>query len=56
VRKPAGDALEIGKDPVAPLVVQAAEGGTEKLAVIHCEPENEAEGGMALAFLERFQD
>src|ERR1700757_2227760 len=35
VREPAGDTLEIGENPVAPLVMQAVEGGTEELAVIH---------------------
>ena len=35
MRKPARDPLEIGENPVAPLIVQAAEGGTEELAVIH---------------------
>ncbi len=35
VREPAGDALEVGENPVAPLVMQAVEGGTEELAVIH---------------------
>jgi hypothetical protein len=35
MRKPARDSLEIGEDAVAPLVVQAAEGGTEEFAVIH---------------------
>ena len=35
MRKPAGDPLEIGEHAVAPLVMQAAEGGTEELAVIH---------------------
>ena len=37
VRKPAGDPLEIGKDAIAPLVMQAIERGTEELAVIHHE-------------------
>src|SRR3989337_3975363 len=32
MREPAGDPLEIGKNPVAPLVVQAAEGGPEEMA------------------------
>ena len=35
VRKAAGDALEIGKHPVAPLVVQAAQGVGEKRVVFH---------------------
>ena len=35
VREPARDPLEIGENPVAPLVMQAVEGGTEELAVIH---------------------
>jgi hypothetical protein len=37
VREPAGDPFEVGENPVAPLVMQAVEGGTEKLAVIHRE-------------------
>ena len=37
MREPAGDALEVGEDAVAPLVMQAVEGGTEELAVIHRE-------------------
>src|ERR1700733_4541143 len=35
VREPGGDPLEVGEDAVAPLVMQAAEGGAEVLAVIH---------------------
>ncbi len=35
VRKPPGDAFKIGENPVTPLVMQAVEGGAEKLAVIH---------------------
>ena len=35
VRKTAGDALQIGKHPVAPLVTQAAQGVGEKRIVIH---------------------
>jgi hypothetical protein len=35
VRKPARDPFEIGEHPVTPLVMQAAERGTEELAVIH---------------------
>ena len=35
MREPPGDTLEIGKNPVAPLIVKAGEGGTEKLAVVH---------------------
>ena len=37
VREPARDPLEIGENPVAPLVMQAVEGGAEELAVIHRE-------------------
>jgi hypothetical protein len=33
--KSSRDPLEVGENPVAPLVMQAAEGGTEKFAVIH---------------------
>jgi hypothetical protein len=35
MREPARDPFEIGENPVAPLVMQAIEGGTEELAVIH---------------------
>ena len=37
VREPAGDPFQVGEDAVAPLVMQAAEGGSEVLAVIHRE-------------------
>src|SRR3954466_15482781 len=55
MRKPARDALEIGENPVAPLVMQAVEGGTEKLAVIHRKTWNGTRPGAASAFLEPFQ-
>ena len=35
MRKPARDPLEIGENPVTPLIMQAVEGGTEEFAVIH---------------------
>src|SRR5437868_9942557 len=35
VREAAGDPFEVGENAVAPLVMQAVEGGTEKFAVIH---------------------
>jgi hypothetical protein len=35
VWKPARDPFEVGKNPVAPLVMQAIEGGGEELTVIH---------------------
>ena len=35
IREAARNSLQIGENPVAPLVMQAAEGGTEELAVIH---------------------
>jgi hypothetical protein len=38
VRKAAGDALKIGENPVAPLIMQAVESGSEELAVIHRKP------------------
>src|ERR1700733_4631698 len=37
VRKPSRDALKVGKNPVAPLIMQAVESGTEELTVIHRE-------------------
>jgi hypothetical protein len=33
--KAARDPFEIGENPIAPLIMQAVEGGTEELAVIH---------------------
>src|SRR5665811_2264084 len=57
VREPAGDALEIGENPVAPLVMQAVEGGTEKLAVIHRKTwKRSVMPEWAAPFLEPFQD
>jgi len=35
VREPARDPLEVGENPVAPLIMQAVEGGREEPAVIH---------------------
>src|ERR1700686_1103321 len=35
MREPARDPLKVGENPVAPLIMQAAEGGREELAVIH---------------------
>src|SRR5713226_2988707 len=35
MREPARDPLEVGENPVAPLITQAVEGGREELAVIH---------------------
>src|SRR5258708_602797 len=35
--KPPRDTLKIGKTPVTPLIMEAVEGGTEELAVIHRE-------------------
>src|SRR6185437_3453771 len=35
MREAARNSLEIGENPVAPFVMQAAEGGTEELTVIH---------------------
>ena len=35
VREPARDPLEVGENPVAPLIMQAVEGGREEGAVIH---------------------
>jgi hypothetical protein len=37
MRKAARDPFKIGEYPIAPLVVQAVEGGTEIFAVIHRE-------------------
>jgi hypothetical protein len=35
MREPACDPLEVGENPVTPLIMQAAKGGTEEFAVIH---------------------
>jgi hypothetical protein len=35
MRESAGDPLEVGEDPIAPLIMQAVEGGREEPAVIH---------------------
>jgi hypothetical protein len=35
MREAARDPLEVGENPVAPLVMQAIEGGGEEFAVIH---------------------
>src|SRR5258705_4563251 len=51
----AGDPLEVGEYPIAPLIVQAAEGGSEERAVIHRKTWNRSLAGAAQAFLERFQ-
>jgi hypothetical protein len=54
--KPARNAFEVGENPVAPLVMEAAEGGTEELAVIHRKTRNgSVRPEAASAFLERFQ-
>jgi hypothetical protein len=37
MREPAGNPLEVGENPVAPLIVKAIQGGIEELAVIHRE-------------------
>src|SRR3989442_16007024 len=41
MRKASCDPLEIGENAVAPLVMQAAEGGAEEFAVIHHKTWNE---------------
>src|ERR1700710_1094863 len=38
--KPAGNSLEIGENPVTPLIMQTIEGGAEEFAVIHGETWN----------------
>jgi hypothetical protein len=35
LREPAGDPLQVGKNPVAPLIMQAGQGGIKKIFVIH---------------------
>src|SRR5450759_2013865 len=57
VREPARNPLEIGENPVAPLVMQAVEGGTEELAVIHRKTwKRSVMPEWAAPFLEPFQD
>src|SRR5207244_9365266 len=53
MREPARDPLEIGKNPVAPLVMQAIEGVLEKLAVIHRQTWAELAGAASLRSAER---
>jgi hypothetical protein len=35
MREPARDPLEVGENPIAPLVMETVEGGGEEFAVIH---------------------
>jgi hypothetical protein len=54
--EPARDPLEISENPVALLIMQAAQGGTEELAVIHRKNlERNLKPEAAQVFLERFQ-
>ncbi len=56
MREASGNALEIGKYPVAPLVVQSPERVSEKFTVIHSAPcETVAALAAAGSFLEWFQ-
>jgi hypothetical protein len=55
VRKSSRDPLEVGENAVAPLVMQAVEGGTEKFAVIHHKTWNRNRPDWLRAFLEPFQ-
>jgi hypothetical protein len=59
MRESAGNALEVGKDAVAPLVMKATKGGTEELAVIHrkdlASDLRTGAGRPLETFLERFQ-
>src|SRR4029450_6919247 len=57
MREPAGDPLEVGENPVAPLIMQAVEGGREEAAVIHRKNLNgSCNRGRLGPYLERFQD
>jgi hypothetical protein len=49
VRKAAGDAFEVGKNPVTSFVVQAVESGVEEFIIIHCK-DLAGEAGAALPF------
>ncbi|MEY9172082.1 hypothetical protein ABIF15_003314 [Bradyrhizobium elkanii] len=55
VREAACDPLEVGEHPVAPLVVQAVEGGIEELAVIHRQTQKAEPDRNDCFFLELFQ-
>src|SRR6266436_272530 len=56
MREPAGDALEVGENPVAPLLMQAVKGDTEELAVIHRKNlKQDVMPERSKPFLERFQ-
>jgi hypothetical protein len=37
VGEAAGDAFEVGKNPVTPLLMQAVKRGVEEFIVIHCK-------------------
>jgi hypothetical protein len=51
MRESAGDPLEVGENPVAPLIMQAVEGGREEPVVIHRKkPGTEAGAGAARPF------
>jgi hypothetical protein len=57
MREPSRDPLQIGEYPVAPLIMQAIECGTEELAVIHRKNlERNLRPERLAPFLERFQD
>jgi hypothetical protein len=53
VGKPAGNSLEIGEHPVAPLIMKAVEGGREEFAVIHRKTRNGNLGPKAASALFR---
>jgi hypothetical protein len=45
MRETASDTFQIGKNPIAPFIVQTGKGGAENLAVIHRGTWNWARGG-----------
>jgi hypothetical protein len=44
MRESAGNPLEVGENPIAPLIMQAVEGGREEPAVIHRKTWNASRG------------
>ena len=54
MREPARNPLEIGENPVTPLVMQAIEGGTEELAVIHRKTWKGNPAGLASSLFRAF--
>jgi len=57
MRESAGDPLEVGENPVAPLIMQAVEGGRKEPVVIHRKNlKRKLELEARNPYLEPFQD